>query len=466
MASSPVPVEALSPPELLLQYDINICAPMVRYSKRAFRATCAEYDVQWTTTPMIVAKEFSRSKIAREAEFSTSAQERGLFVPLADQGHGAGLGMQETSASYSRRRALVGKNSQWTAPWRNGRSLSADGQDDFYDQARHLRPRRFVRGVLVGQLAASDSLTLADGCEVLANHVDGLELNCGCPTSSAWSDHIGAYLLRKPELVADMVRTAKDRLGWSYPVCVKIRLDPELKRTETLIRNAIEAGASVLTIHGRTRNQSSASHPVDLEGIAFAIDVAKRCGSRTACASANTAYATHATASQESPRSDAAEVVSGLHDGGGGAGGPMPCVANGDVFTLTEAWQWRQRTQAQGVMSARGLLANPVCIKIGGKTLCKRISLMTRSSSPPLSAPRLQALFAGYDQTPTSAIQHFCRQALRGGGLPFQHFHRHIAYMLESTMQKSDSILFNSLSSTASVMDWLDQDSGLPDWKG
>lgn len=40
---------------------------------------------------------------------------------------------------------------------------------------------------------------------------------------------IGSGLLRKPEIVADMVRAVKDRMGWDYNISVKIRVDPDLK---------------------------------------------------------------------------------------------------------------------------------------------------------------------------------------------------------------------------------------------
>ena len=40
---------------------------------------------------------------------------------------------------------------------------------------------------------------------------------------------IGSGLLRKPEIVADMVRAVKDRMGWEYHVSVKIRVDTDLK---------------------------------------------------------------------------------------------------------------------------------------------------------------------------------------------------------------------------------------------
>ncbi|KAJ4394334.1 tRNA dihydrouridine synthase [Gnomoniopsis smithogilvyi] len=43
------------------------CAPMVRYSKLAFRQTVHEYGTDLCWTPMILAKEFNRSSVARDS---------------------------------------------------------------------------------------------------------------------------------------------------------------------------------------------------------------------------------------------------------------------------------------------------------------------------------------------------------------------------------------------------------------
>lgn len=82
--------------------------------------------------------------------------------------------------------------------------------------------------------------------------VDGVDLNCGeqpvrwgnyarvfhltfslsvsgCPQSWAYKDGVGCALLRKPQLVHDLVRETKNRLGWEFPVTVKIRLDADPK---------------------------------------------------------------------------------------------------------------------------------------------------------------------------------------------------------------------------------------------
>ena len=99
--------------------------------------------------------------------------------------------------------------------------------------------------------------------------------------------------------------------------------------TDQLVKTAIHAGASAIAVHGRNRFQSSDSCPVSLEDIRFANDAAN---------------------------------------------GAVPVIANGDVFTLEDAQHTRSVCGVNGVMSARGLLANP-------------------------------ALFAGATSTPDPAIQ-------------------------------------------------------------
>lgn len=113
--------------------------------------------------------------------------------------------------------------------------------------------------------------------------------------------------------------------------------------------SAVAAGADFISVHGRTRHQSSEAHPVDPEAIAFAASCAK---------------------------------------------GAVPIVANGDVFTREEGENLRRQTGVQGVMSARGLLANPV--RLRPKSLDRDRNLTLFPS---------QALFSGYAQTPTEALQ-------------------------------------------------------------
>lgn len=71
-------------------------------------------------------------------------------------------------------------------------------------------------------------------------------------------------------------------------------------------------------------------------------------------------------------------------------------MGNGDIFTQEDADEMRRRTGVSGVMSARGLLANPV-----------RGFLFGSPTPLWLTCPSLylQALFEGFDKTPLSVIQ-------------------------------------------------------------
>uniref|UniRef100_A0A8C7EI78 DUS-like FMN-binding domain-containing protein n=1 Tax=Nothoprocta perdicaria TaxID=30464 RepID=A0A8C7EI78_NOTPE len=51
---------------------VKICAPMVRYSKLAFRSLVRRYECDLCYTPMIVAADFVRSAKARDSEFTTN----------------------------------------------------------------------------------------------------------------------------------------------------------------------------------------------------------------------------------------------------------------------------------------------------------------------------------------------------------------------------------------------------------
>ncbi|GAA5965693.1 hypothetical protein JCM3765_003219 [Sporobolomyces pararoseus] len=348
------PALELTPQELLTQYEgINACAPMVRYGKLPFRSVVSQFNTQLVWTPMMLATEFSRSQTGRDADFSTNSTERGTF--LLDERYSNPATVQE----------------YYDSPEPRGIHSSTKRQ-------------RKVKGRLIIQFAANDPVHLADAAELARPFVDAIDLNCGCPQKWAFQEGIGCALLRKPELVRDLVRTTKQRLGWEFPVCVKIRVDSDPSRTEQLVSNILASGADVLTVHGRTRHQSSSGHPVNLPAINFARSCAK---------------------------------------------GQVPVIANGDVFDLEDAEKTRKETGVEGVMSARGLLANP-------------------------------ALFSGFSQTPLEAVYSFIYFAI-SQSLLFSLFHRHLAYMLESRFStRKERVYFNSLASYAGVLDWCEAKFG------
>ncbi|KAH8114851.1 FMN-linked oxidoreductase [Phellopilus nigrolimitatus] len=240
-----------------------------------------------------------------------------------------------------------------------------------------------VRGALIAQFAASEARHFADAVELIRPYVDGVDLNCGCPQGWAYKEQIGCWLLRHPDVISDIVRMAKNRVDSSFPISIKIRVDEDLKMTDQLIQTAIHAGVSHITVHGRTRRQAS-TQPVSLSSIAFAVSAAK---------------------------------------------GAVPVVANGDAWSMAEVKTIRKETRANGVMSARGLLANP-------------------------------ALFSGYEVTPPEAVEKFVHIST-DYGLIFPLFQRHLAYMLESQLSRNDRVNLNTLNSYAGVIDYLEESRSL-----
>ncbi|MEE6481264.1 hypothetical protein FKM82_012807 [Ascaphus truei] len=64
-------------------HTVKICAPMVRYSKLAFRALVRKYGCDLCYTPMIVAADFVKSVKARDSEFTTNQGDQPLIVQFA-----------------------------------------------------------------------------------------------------------------------------------------------------------------------------------------------------------------------------------------------------------------------------------------------------------------------------------------------------------------------------------------------
>ena len=108
---------------------------------------------------------------------------------------------------------------------------------------------------LVVQLAGDDEASLVPCALAFARlGCDGVDLNLGCPQAIARKGHYGAFLLPERDLVVSLVRALAG--GLSVPVTAKIRLLPgDIDETISLALALQEAGCSVLTVHGRTREQ-------------------------------------------------------------------------------------------------------------------------------------------------------------------------------------------------------------------
>jgi tRNA-dihydrouridine synthase 4 len=214
--------EVLSVPEMLEQFEtVNVLAPLVRCSKLPFRHLASLYETHVTNTPMILAEEFSRSQAARVSDFSTSKEERGVF--WMEPRHST-----SSSSSSSSSSSQSNHHPEDTPKWitKHPKLPYTRLPPTPTPPTKHSR---LVRGALLAQMASPNGPSLADATELISPYVDGLDINCGCPQKWAYHEGIGCALLRKPELVRDMIRCVQDRLGWNWPVSIKIRIDPDLK---------------------------------------------------------------------------------------------------------------------------------------------------------------------------------------------------------------------------------------------
>ncbi|CAN0383254.1 unnamed protein product, partial [Scytosiphon promiscuus] len=75
----------------------------------------------------------------------------------------------------------------------------------------------------------------------------------GCPQGIARKGRYGAFLLEEWALLRDIVSTLSQNL--SIPVTCKVRLLDSLEDTITMCKMLVAAGARIITVHGRTKEQ-------------------------------------------------------------------------------------------------------------------------------------------------------------------------------------------------------------------
>ncbi len=138
-----------------------------------------------------------------------------------------------------------------------------------------------------------------------------IDINMGCPVHKVVSNGEGSALLKDPALAAKIVEAVKKAI--TLPVTVKIRIGWDKNSINAVeMAQAIEAaGADVIAVHGRTREQMYAPG-IDLEMIAMVKDA--------------------------------------VH---------IPVIGNGDIYSAADALRMLRETHCDGVMIARGALGNP-----------------------------------------------------------------------------------------------------------
>ena len=169
------------------------------------------------------------------------------------------------------------------------------------------------------QIFGSEPAYMAEAAAMVEKGMAGgaapsaIDINMGCPVKKIVSAGDGSALLKNPSLAYDIVKAVKGAV--SLPVTVKIRVGytekEKGKGIPEFAKALEEAGASLITVHGRTR-EAMYSGQVDLASIA----------------------AVKAAVS-------------------------VPVVGNGDIASAEDALRMLRETGCDGLMIGRGAVGNP-----------------------------------------------------------------------------------------------------------
>jgi len=118
------------------------------------------------------------------------------------------------------------------------------------------------------QIAARDAAGIAAAARhAAAAGADWVDINMGCPCKRVTGGLAGAALMRDLDQAAALIAAAKAAIR--VPLSIKMRLgwDDDSRNAPELARRAEAEGASLITVHGRTRQQFYAGR-ADWAGIA------------------------------------------------------------------------------------------------------------------------------------------------------------------------------------------------------
>lgn len=166
------------------------------------------------------------------------------------------------------------------------------------------------------QIFGSEPEIMAEAAARLSKPTEGvrpvaIDINMGCPVHKIFSNGEGSALMRDPDLIYRITRAVSSAID--LPTTVKIRagINNQSINAPECAKAAEEGGASLLTIHGRTREQMYG-------GLA--------------------------------DREIIKNVKSALH---------IPVIANGDIVDAASALSMIRDTGSDGIAIGRGAVGNP-----------------------------------------------------------------------------------------------------------
>jgi len=103
------------------------------------------------------------------------------------------------------------------------------------------------------QFCSNSPSDLLNAAKYVAPFCDAVDLNLGCPQGIARKGRYGAFLQEEWQLIHDLINNLHKNL--SVPVTAKIRVLETKERTLEYAKMVLAAGASIITVHGRQRDQ-------------------------------------------------------------------------------------------------------------------------------------------------------------------------------------------------------------------
>jgi len=102
--------------------------------------------------------------------------------------------------------------------------------------------------------------TLLAAARLVERHCDAVDINFGCPQGIAKKGNYGSFLMDDFPLVYSLINKLHKNLA--IPVTCKIRRFEDDAKTLQYAKLCADAGASVLTLHGRTREHKGPGAPM------------------------------------------------------------------------------------------------------------------------------------------------------------------------------------------------------------
>ncbi|KAK4186543.1 putative tRNA-dihydrouridine synthase [Podospora australis] len=197
-----------------------------------------------------------KAKLHGRAFYESIGSPKYMLAPMVDQSEFAWRMLSRSFMPERHKRAILAYTPMFHA------RLFSETQK-YRDQ--HFQPTHPTTGAawldgnpaidrpLFVQFCANDPQHLLSAAKKVEAYCDAVDLNLGCPQGIAKKGKYGSFLQEDQELIFRLINTLHENLD--IPVTAKIRILDTKEATLAYAQNVLRAGASILTVHGRRREQ-------------------------------------------------------------------------------------------------------------------------------------------------------------------------------------------------------------------